>query len=82
MATTTQEKSSSVARICIAIISAYQYVLSPWLGQQCRFFPSCSCYAKQAFAEYGFGKGIWLTLKRLSRCHPFCKGGCDPVPKK
>ncbi len=58
----------------------YQFFLSPWIGQHCRFTPSCSNYAITAITRYGAIKGTWLTIKRLLRCHPFCKGGEDPVP--
>lgn len=67
-------------RLLIAPIRAYQYLLSPWLGSHCRFQPTCSHYAIEALSEHGVLKGVWLTLRRLSRCHPGCKGGYDPVP--
>lgn len=66
--------------LLLALIRAYRYVLSPWIGQQCRFTPTCSVYAIQAIEAYGAGRGSWLTLKRLLRCHPLCRGGHDPVP--
>ncbi|AKS41478.1 membrane protein insertion efficiency factor YidD [Wenzhouxiangella marina] len=62
------------------LIRAYRYLLSPWIGGQCRFTPTCSVYAMQALETYGAGRGSWLALKRLLRCHPFCPGGHDPVP--
>jgi putative membrane protein insertion efficiency factor len=68
---------------CIACVRAYQLTLSPLLfglGVQCRFTPGCSEYAKQSFETHGAGKGLLLSLRRLSRCHPFCAGGFDPVP--
>jgi uncharacterized protein len=64
----------------IALIRAYRYVLSPWIGGQCRFTPTCSLYAIQALELYGPWRGSWLTIRRLLRCHPFCPGGEDPVP--
>ena len=64
----------------IALIKLYRYCLSPFIGQACRFFPSCSCYAEQAIVKHGCFKGIWLGLKRILRCHPFAAGGEDPVP--
>jgi putative membrane protein insertion efficiency factor len=71
-----------MSRALIALIKAYQYLLSPMLGSRCRFYPSCSEYAHQAIAERGAVTGIFLSLKRLSRCHPWCEGGYDPLPKK
>jgi putative membrane protein insertion efficiency factor len=62
------------------LIRAYQVTLSPFLGNHCRFTPSCSQYASEAIGKYGAFKGSWLALKRLGRCHPFCDGGYDPVP--
>lgn len=66
--------------VLIALIRAYRYVLSPWVGGQCRFEPTCSVYAMQALELYGPWRGSWLTIKRLLRCHPLCPGGEDPVP--
>lgn len=66
--------------LLLALIRAYRYVLSPWIGQQCRFTPTCSVYAMQAIEAYGAGRGSWLALRRLLRCHPLCRGGHDPVP--
>jgi uncharacterized protein len=54
--------------------------LSPFFGQQCRFTPTCSHYAIESLQLHGAFKGFWLTIKRLSRCHPWCVGGYDPVP--
>ena len=64
----------------LALIRAYRYLLSPLLGQNCRFTPSCSSYAMQAIELYGPWRGTWLAMKRILRCHPFCRGGHDPVP--
>jgi len=66
--------------LLIYLIRAYRYLLSPWIGGQCRFSPTCSIYAIQALETYGALRGSWLTLRRLLRCHPFCPGGEDPVP--
>ncbi len=64
-----------------ALIKAYNLVLSPWMGNQCRFAPTCSCYAHQAIDKHGSFKGSWLALKRLLKCHPLYKGNfIDPVP--
>lgn len=64
----------------ISLIRAYRYVLSPWIGGQCRFTPTCSVYAIEALELYGPWRGSWLAAKRLARCHPLCAGGDDPVP--
>ena len=64
----------------MAIIKIYQLILSPLLGPTCRFTPTCSHYSMEAFKKYGIFKGFWLTVKRISRCHPFGGHGYDPVP--
>jgi uncharacterized protein len=61
-------------------IRGYQLGISPMLGPRCRFYPTCSCYALTAIERYGIGRGCWLGLRRLLRCHPFAPGGYDPVP--
>jgi putative membrane protein insertion efficiency factor len=61
-------------------VRAYQWTLSPLIGNQCRFHPSCSHYALQALEQHGALRGTYLTLRRLGRCHPFHPGGFDPVP--
>lgn len=66
--------------LMIWVIKAYRYLLSPWLGRQCRFTPSCSMYGLQAIEHHGALRGGWLTLYRILRCNPFCAGGYDPVP--
>jgi len=66
--------------ICIKIIRFYQLAISPMLGPSCRFYPTCSQYAIEAFKTYGFIKGLMLTIIRLSKCHPYHPGGIDPVP--
>ena len=62
------------------LIRAYQLLLSPLIGPCCRFYPSCSHYAIEAIESHGSLRGAWLTLKRISRCHPWHEGGFDPVP--
>lgn len=62
------------------IFSAYRYIISPFFGDVCRFTPSCSFYAEEAFRRHGILKGIVLIIYRLGRCHPWCQGGVDPVP--
>ncbi len=64
----------------IALIKLYQWILSPLLGPKCRFTPSCSHYAIEALKKYGFFKGGWLAIRRISRCHPWGGHGYDPVP--
>lgn len=73
---------SPVGQSAILLIRTYQKVLSPLLGQRCRFYPSCSQYTLEAIQEWGLAKGMWLGAKRLSRCHPLNEGGFDPVPKR
>jgi putative membrane protein insertion efficiency factor len=67
-------------RVVIAILRAYKLVISPLLPSACRFAPTCSEYMLEAVRTHGAGRGIWLGIKRLGRCHPFCEGGYDPVP--
>ncbi len=67
-------------RSLLGVIRAYQRWLSPVLGQRCRFHPSCSQYAVEAIERFGAGRGLWLAVRRLARCHPFTAGGLDPVP--
>ncbi|PKN74843.1 MAG: membrane protein insertion efficiency factor YidD [Candidatus Cloacimonetes bacterium HGW-Cloacimonetes-2] len=64
----------------IGIIRFYQRIISPALPPSCRFTPSCSAYALQAFRKYNFIKAIRLSVWRILRCNPFCKGGYDPLP--
>ncbi len=68
-------------KLLTGIIKVYRYAISPFLGDRCRFYPSCSCYAEEAIGRFGVMRGGWLTLRRLGRCHPFCEGGVDPVPE-
>jgi uncharacterized protein len=71
----------SPSKLAIKCIHGYRYVLSPWIGNQCRFYPSCSHYAEDAINSYGLTKGSYLTLRRLLKCHPWHPGGLDPVIK-
>jgi uncharacterized protein len=66
----------------IAIIKFYKTFISPLLGDNCRFYPSCSTYSMEAFKLHGVLKGLYLTARRLLKCHPFHEGGIDPVPEK
>jgi len=72
-------KTSFLVYVVTIFIKAYKYFISPLLPPSCRFHPSCSEYALEAFNKYGFLKGFWLALKRIGRCHPLCDGGYDPV---
>ncbi|MEX2164356.1 MAG: membrane protein insertion efficiency factor YidD [Sulfuricaulis sp.] len=71
---------TSVQQILIGIIRGYRYLLSPWLGNHCRFYPSCSQYAVESIETHGTACGLWLAARRLARCHPWHPGGYDPVP--
>ena len=64
----------------IALVRFYRFALSPWLGSSCRFEPTCSAYALKALQVHGAVAGSALTVARLARCHPWCRGGFDPVP--
>jgi len=66
--------------LALALIRFYQKAISPWTPPSCRFHPTCSHYTYEAIDKYGFLKGGWLGIKRISRCHPFNPGGYDPVP--
>ena len=67
-------------RALMALVRAYRFFLSPWLGSSCRFEPTCSAYSLQALERHGAAVGTYMTLKRLARCNPLCVGGHDPVP--
>ena len=65
--------------ITISSINFYKYIISPFLGNNCRFLPTCSEYTKESIIKYGVITGCWLGLKRIIRCHPWGKGGYDPI---
>ena len=71
---------SAAAWLLTGLISGYRRFVSPLLGARCRFYPSCSAYALEAIQVHGAGRGTWLAVRRLSKCHPFHAGGLDPVP--
>ena len=66
--------------VLLALLRFYRYAISPMLGRNCRFVPSCSEYAVEAVQRHGAMKGGWLATRRVCRCHPFNGGGYDPVP--
>lgn len=66
--------------VLIGLLRAYRYLVSPWLGRNCRFHPTCSAYAIEAIARYGALRGSWLAARRVARCHAWNPGGYDPVP--
>lgn len=74
-------KVKNIISICLlAAINVYRYAVSGLLGNCCRFEPTCSAYAMEAIKTYGAVKGSCLAVRRVSRCHPWCPGGIDPVP--
>ncbi len=69
-----------VKKLLLLLIRGYSYLISPLLGNNCRYYPSCSAYTREAIEVHGALKGLWMGIKRISRCHPFHEGGYDPVP--
>ncbi|GHE96286.1 membrane protein insertion efficiency factor YidD [Thalassotalea profundi] len=74
------KNKSALQTLAIAIIKSYQRFISPLLGNNCRFNPTCSFYAIEAINRFGVIKGTWLAGKRILKCHPLNEGGDDPVP--
>lgn len=74
-------RGDTMAKILISFVRAYQLLLSPLVGMHCRFQPTCSHYMMDAINRHGAVRGTWLGLRRISRCHPYAKGGLDPVPE-
>jgi len=72
--------NNCLSALAIKCLKAYQLVLSPWIGNQCRFTPSCSHYAIDAYTHFGFIKATWLTIRRLAKCNPWHEGGIDEIP--
>ena len=70
----------TVIRALIGVVRLWQRLFSAWMAPSCRFVPSCSDYSIQALKQHGLCKGCWLTIRRLSRCHPFGGSGLDEVP--
>jgi putative membrane protein insertion efficiency factor len=73
---------NALSRVLLLALRAYQFLLSPWIGGSCRYWPSCSEYSAEAIRRFGALRGIWLTAARLGRCHPYAQGGVDPVPAR
>ena len=73
-------RAGPLARVCVLLVRGYQVALSPVFGGRCRFSPSCSHYSIEAFERHGALRGLWLTLRRVGRCHPWGGSGDDPVP--
>lgn len=71
-----------IKKFLLLLLKGYKRVLSPLLGNHCRFTPSCSSYTYNAIDKHGVIKGVLLGFLRIFRCHPFCKGGYDPIPNK
>lgn len=66
----------------LGLVALYRLVISPWLGNNCRFEPSCSVYAIEALRAHGAFRGTWLAARRIARCHPWGGSGYDPVPDR
>ena len=81
MATVALSPAGAVRALLLGLIRVYQLALSPWLGTQCRYEPTCSKYAAEALERHGVTRGAWLAAKRLGRCHPWGRSGYDPVPE-
>lgn len=71
----------AMRKVLLILIRGYQIVLSPIVGQSCRFYPTCSCYAHTAIERFGAIKGSYMAARRILRCHPWHPGGMDPVPE-
>ena len=73
--------SRALSRPLIGLVKLYRLAISPWLGMNCRFQPTCSEYAIEALQKHGVFRGTWLAAKRIGRCHPWGGSGYDPVPR-
>lgn len=69
-----------IKRLALMLVRGYQLLVSPFLGNNCRFYPTCSSYMLEAIELHGVARGFWMGLRRVSRCHPYHEGGVDPVP--
>ena len=69
-------------RVLVFLLRCYQYGISPLLGPHCRFYPACSSYSIEAIEKQGAARGLWLSVKRVARCHPWHGGGIDLVPEQ
>lgn len=67
-------------RLVLTLLKGYSYLVSPLLGNNCRYYPSCSAYTREAVEIHGVLRGLWMGTRRILRCHPFHEGGYDPVP--
>ena len=74
--------SNILQKLCLIVNRFYQMAISPYIGAHCRFSPTCSEYAYISICRFGVLKGIYLSVRRILKCHPFHKGGYDPVPEK
>ncbi len=72
----------TTAKLLIGLVRIYQLIISPFLGNNCRFYPSCSAYTIEAMETHGVLKGLYLGIRRVLRCHPYHEGGLDPVPPR
>ncbi|MHB1668531.1 membrane protein insertion efficiency factor YidD [Thiomonas sp.] len=68
-------------RLLMLLVRGYQLLLSPWVGGQCRFTPTCSQYTLDALRQHGSARGSYLGMMRIVRCNPWCEGGHDPAPR-
>ena len=68
--------------LLLGLVRGWQLLFGSWIGPSCRFEPTCSAYALEALRRHGAAAGTYLTLARIARCHPWCEGGCDPVPDR
>ena len=68
--------------LLVSLVRGWQLLFGSWIGPSCRFEPTCSAYALEALRRHGAAAGTYLTLARIARCHPWCVGGCDPVPER
>lgn len=76
-----RRRESPVTRLLMALVRGYQLLFSAWVGGQCRFTPTCSQYTLEALRRHGAARGSYLGAVRIARCHPWCRGGSEPVPE-